>query len=500
MAYLSKSDEEVFINLYPNAIRVLDVVVEELLSIKGTKTELYKKMKKQRDEILSSMEGIPPILSETMPEIAFVGGKGFYFDVPFMLSQICCLYTVKTQKGKELDFNKLNEISDLYYYGKKDEYIKEMHQFLVNIKQNLNEKIRKSNNKAPVPSINDFINKTVGIQLFNFDEKKHNQLIQNRNAINWFIRNLEVFISAFNEPLTEEIMSYFDQDKILLFISHVSISEVVESIKSEKEIQPECIKLVQLYGAYANYRRKQTMYNISYNYKCLDMNQDYLISTDSILIQNANFRENLEEYNGRAYFSEEELLNFLPDLKREVKIKEFRKDIELSWEFLPEKQKETTGKRIPILKYSKTDEEKKELEDKKEQLLEEKIELFASLPYISSLKGMNRFEGYVAYLFENGRVVLEKFYKKTKHGVIPTFNEAIYVMNITDFKELSKMGKTEIREYAKDMGLDVKVINHTKNFKQRVLNEVNSTSYNENVIDFIDDLVSSAKRIEELRK
>ena len=225
------------------------------------------------------------------------------------------------------------------------------------------------------------------------------------------------------------------------------------------------------------------------------------VSANNIIKYVQDRFKNRKEFQDGISIKEEELLNILTDLNKEIKIREFRKDIELSWEFLPEKdESEQIGKRASIFKVSKTEEEKKKLEDTKEQLLEQKIQLFASLPYITSLKGTNRFEGYIAYLFENGRVILEKFYKKTKHGLEPTYNEAIYVMDITDFKELSKMGKTEIREYSKEKGLNVKVINHTKNFKQRVINETTSTYYNENVLEFIEELVSSAKKIEALKK
>ena len=132
-------------------------------------------------------------------------------------------------------------------------------------------------------------------------------------------------------------------------------------------------------------------------------------------------------------------------------------------------------------------------EKKKEILLEEKTSLFSSLPYIANLKGKNHFEGYEAYVFENGKVILEKFYKKTRGGYAPTMNEAIYAMNIKDFEELSKMGKTEVREYAKANGLDLTPIHHTKYFSKRVMAVVNSKSYNSDVLDYIDQLIEKSK-------
>jgi len=483
MAYLSKNDEKNFFNLVPSSAMVLENLVENLLCVRKQKYEVDEKLKEDRNVLLQNFEDYPKIIEYIPANITFLKNKGFCYDANVLLIKIFGVYASGTALRKKIDNKRLQKIGESYYNGDFENYSLQMKEMFKELKIN----------------ISNVINGNV--LTFDITQNDIEQHMENRKKVNWFIRNMEEFVNIYTKPIPDKIMEYFDQDRILLLLTHLAISNITASCTIEEKICKESVQFIKTYIAYILYRRKENPnYNPSYHYVEFATNNASLISSDTVIIQAKEFDSVMEEFNNEINIKEEELLDLLPDLKRSIKIQEFRKDIELSWEFLPEKQYEPTGKKMPIFKYSKTEEEQKELEDRKEQLLEEKIELFSSLPYISSLKGMNRFEGYVAYLFENGRVILEKFYKKTKHGAIPTYNEAIYVMNITDFKELSKMGKTEIREYAKESGLDVKVINHTKHFKTRVLNEVNSISYNENVLEFIEDLVSSAKRPEELRK
>ncbi len=479
MSYLSKNDEKRFIYLLQESEVIVESVVENLLNIRSKKTEFMEMVEKQKREIFESLEGHPSLMDELSPNISVLKGKGICFDAIVFLIKLAWAYSDGTTMKGKLDHNRFMDFGMLYYNGYNECFIEEMTNLFREIK------VR----------ISDVINNNTNLITINMSEKDIEQLIQNRKSVNWIIRNMGRIVETYTCPIKEEIIDYFNQDRLLLLLSHFSISTIIEDIKKNRKISEDNVKFCKTYVAYVNYRRKKDPnYNPSYNYPSMGTGKRTHISAETILIQNKEFGKSLKAYGGETCIAEEELLDFLPDLKRELQINKFRKEIELSWEFLPEKQSgDAQEKRMPLFKRYKTDEEKKELEDKKDDLLEEKIELFSSLPYVTSLKGMNRFEGYVAYIFENGRVVLEKFYKKTKHGLEPTYNEAIYVMNISDFQELSKMGKTEIRQYAKDVGLKVRVIHHTKNFKQRVMNEVTSIGYTDDVMNFVEELVSNAK-------
>lgn len=57
--------------------------------------------------------------------------------------------------------------------------------------------------------------------------------------------------------------------------------------------------------------------------------------------------------------------------------------------------------------------------------------------------GKNTFNGYIGYVYPNGRVVLDRFYDKQNDSTLADGN-AVYAMNIEEFYELSKLSKSEL--------------------------------------------------------
>ena len=57
--------------------------------------------------------------------------------------------------------------------------------------------------------------------------------------------------------------------------------------------------------------------------------------------------------------------------------------------------------------------------------------------------GKNTFNGYIGYVYPNGRVVLDKFYDKQTDSLLAD-GHAVYAMNIEEFYELSKLSKSEL--------------------------------------------------------
>ena len=100
----------------------------------------------------------------------------------------------------------------------------------------------------------------------------------------------------------------------------------------------------------------------------------------------------------------------------------------------------------------------------------EKKELFdSSSPYLI-LKGKNSFDGYQGYLYENGKIILEKFYDNYETKKIAT-GQAIYVMDIDNFREISKKSKREIIDNKLCMR-----ITHRGNWQEKVLDAINDNA------------------------
>ncbi|MGN1371319.1 MAG: hypothetical protein ACI4XM_03490 [Candidatus Coprovivens sp.] len=85
-------------------------------------------------------------------------------------------------------------------------------------------------------------------------------------------------------------------------------------------------------------------------------------------------------------------------------------------------------------------------EEKEKKILERystyerKRRFFDNSGYIHKLYGQNAFEGYIAYIYPNGEILMEKFFDDYEN-CIPTIGEAIYNIRAMYFDNLSKLSK-----------------------------------------------------------
>ena len=114
-------------------------------------------------------------------------------------------------------------------------------------------------------------------------------------------------------------------------------------------------------------------------------------------------------------------------------------------------------------------------------------------PYKYRLSGINKFEGYIGYIYSNGVVLFEKFYENEKTGRIAK-NSATYVMNIYNFLELSKLSRSEIIKSLKDGSItDVYRIFHSENMEkwtQDVSRAITGSDYSNVDLEYITDLIN----------
>ena len=87
--------------------------------------------------------------------------------------------------------------------------------------------------------------------------------------------------------------------------------------------------------------------------------------------------------------------------------------------------------------------------------------------YYKTVRGINNFDGYIGYIYDNGIVVFEKFYKDYETRT-PVDEGATYVMTFENFVEMSQKTKTEIMEYIKTSGDGVRRIYHSSEWQEKV--------------------------------
>lgn len=76
-------------------------------------------------------------------------------------------------------------------------------------------------------------------------------------------------------------------------------------------------------------------------------------------------------------------------------------------------------------------------------LYERKMNFFESTNYVEKIYGLGEFNGYVAYFYPNGEVIMEKFFDDYAQS-LPAKNEAIYNLKVVDFEVLSKLSKIKL--------------------------------------------------------
>jgi len=313
--------------------------------------------------------------------------------------------------------------------------------------------------------------------------------------------------------ITDNIDKYIDPEKFALWLAGISMYTIniqFDNIKNkenkEESLTEGCKDLFKFVIDYHKFLSKNPKYKNNYEKKVLlslkvsENNKRGLYST-------TDFTKEYTEFYKRYLFENEDIDDELLSMMAEIP----PKDMFVDWEILPstsninkensyiqnnhnitnQNKLQTTGK----LKVSKD-----EIYKKKKELLEEKITFFSSTVPIIKIKGTNKMKGYYGYVYRNGNVIFEKYYEDIDNYV-PAINEAIYVMNIHNFMELSKLSKSEIIEYIKENKSSVRRIYHSKNWKEKIIRIIKekTTITKDNVTEMFKKL-SEQKNIEGLKE
>lgn len=156
-----------------------------------------------------------------------------------------------------------------------------------------------------------------------------------------------------------------------------------------------------------------------------------------LLVDNPNLRAIDFSHLNFSGMNADEVKNFMT---------EYLKDLSASWEFLPPDDKRYEEEVIKKIKNSGESMSEEERQKHQERLLEvfmEKKELYDSSDPFFRVKGKGTFDGYIGFVYSNGRVVLDKFYDDADSGKLAD-EHAVYAMGIQEFYELSRLSKSEI--------------------------------------------------------
>lgn len=166
----------------------------------------------------------------------------------------------------------------------------------------------------------------------------------------------------------------------------------------------------------------------------------------------------------------------------------YQSDVKVNWEFLKTGEKIIKG---PVTKSNTSINENKK---NKEDLINEinmRISILENSGFIGRpIQGLDKFNGFYAFIYPNGKVILEKFWENIDN-ITPARGTATYVMNIDNFIEMSKVARIDLVSYIKDNpNCGIKRIFHTSinNWQRNLFNEINGTYRLEDAIEFINGL------------
>ena len=184
------------------------------------------------------------------------------------------------------------------------------------------------------------------------------------------------------------------------------------------------------------------------------------------------------------------------DINLMAKITElYNEETKVNWEFLPAGESIKKGPSSSVSKNIS-------LKIEKDEIINEvnlRIGILEKSGFIGTpVKGLNSFNGYYAFIYPNGKVILEKFWDN-EENITPARNAATYVMTIDNFVEMSKLPRIVLVEYIRTLPeIGVKRIFHTSinNWQKNLYNEINGTYRYEDVIEFINELKTGETRHE----
>lgn len=204
-----------------------------------------------------------------------------------------------------------------------------------------------------------------------------------------------------NTSFNEQIRKYFDFNKLALFIVY-NYLVVCESSNDKLEIK-QYLKKINLYLNNPTIDKNVIIYS--------DDNKEININT---------IRKGVEEILYRLNSDNRKVDWILIPKGRELRTL---------------KKKNNTVTRTTIMNY-------KEIE-KLQTIGKEKNLFYESTNYIARVVGLGKYKGYVGYIYPNGNVILDMEYDENRPYTAK--GNAIYIMSVCDFEELSKLSKQLLR-------------------------------------------------------
>ncbi len=315
---------------------------------------------------------------------------------------------------------------------------------------------------------------------FNRSTVRREEISNDRKLAKYLSRNIQEVVQALRKPLNLPILEEMDKDRFLLLLAMramVTLREMERGKEEENEdlehALAEGVDDEDLEHALAEDvdDEDKVIYSEELERAAVKFLERYMTITDYISKksnqeydcsfyangENFNYKELKLAYEDYCQYHPETtesqidcadlFRHYLIDARTKIKKDEFVKAIKLRFELFPKGEGKVKGSGAFARKSVISEDIKKLLEEKHEALLEEKIHFFSSTDYLWVLEEAQAFGGYRGYVYPNGKVIFEKFYRNTRNGLAPTHDESYIAMDLLDFIEMAPKSKTELIDF-----------------------------------------------------
>ena len=320
-------------------------------------------------------------------------------------------------------------------------------------------------------------------------------------SIIFSLKYLKEYLSSNPEQHLNEVKfkECFDKDKFYLMYMKAIMNFQEHTIRETGEVDSSMVLVTN----YLRFIRDFDLIGYNPVIKCYDRKSNKLINYTI-----EDLKREYEELNDKYHFRDGEYqvsndtikkLNIDHDndayerLQRISSNNEDNQAVLKYWKPLPSGTMEVVNVR-PIFKREGSNDKKITTE---EDISYRKIAI-ESTDYEVKLVGMDKFSGYIGYLYKNGLVLFEKYYEE---DYTPAQESSTYIMNYHNFADMCQLTKPEIMEYIRSTSNpDVVRKYHTENWAQNIRDIIDKVKANPQTEFEVSMLVDHIKATNDIKR
>lgn len=176
--------------------------------------------------------------------------------------------------------------------------------------------------------------------------------------------------------------------------------------------------------------------------------------------------------------------------KQIVQREEQIKTLHSAWEFFPKGHKTKTDEAIEKKKESSSDTPKSEKERRKLQA----YEYLEASDYLYKIEGIHQLEGYIGYIYGNGKIIFERFLQNAKTNRVAIDHSTIVIMTLDRLVEISKLSRSAIGAGIRsgELAGEVETVYHypgMTSWRSKMDQHIAGTEYTSEIIGFLTELI-----------